>query len=61
LAGYTLIVLNDVLRSGNQIDRVVNTSQIGGQPLEGAALPAPNFDHSTLVLQGINLGLEYRW
>jgi hypothetical protein len=59
--GYNLIVLNDVLRTGDQIDRVVNTSQIGGGTLQGPANPAFAFNHSTLVLQGINVGLDCRW
>jgi Putative beta barrel porin-7 (BBP7) len=61
LTGYSLIVFNDVLRTGRQIDRAVNTSQIGGDPLIGPARPAFAFDHSNLVLQGFNVGLEYRW
>jgi hypothetical protein len=59
--GYTLIVLNDVLRTGSQIDRVVNTSQIGGDPLVGPARPAFHFQHSNFVIQGLNFGLDYRW
>ena len=35
--GYSLIVLSDVLRTGDQIDRVVNSSQIGG-----GAIPKPD-------------------
>lgn len=61
VAGYTLIVLNDVLRAGSQIDPTVNPTQIGDQPLQGPARPAAGFHHSTLVLQGLNCGLEYRW
>jgi len=59
--GYNLIVLNDVLRTGDQIDRVVNISQIGGGALQGPANPAFEFHRSTLVLQGINVGLDLRW
>ncbi len=59
--GYSLIVLNDVLRTGSQIDRVVNTSQIGGDPLVGPARPAFHFNHSNFVIQGLNFGLEYLW
>ena len=59
--GYTLIILNDVLRTGSQIDRVVNTSQIGGDPLAGPARPAFHFNHSNLVLQGLNFGLDFAW
>jgi hypothetical protein len=61
VGGYTLVVLNDVLRTGNQIDRTVNTSQLGGQPLQGPARPAFSFDHSTFVLQGLSIGLDYYW
>jgi hypothetical protein len=61
LTGYTLIVLNDVLRTGDQIDRVVNPSQLGGQPLQGPPRPAFDFHHSTLVMQGLNFGIDYRW
>ncbi len=61
LFGYSLIVLNDVLRTGNQIDRVINTSQIGDDPLVGAPRPAFSFNDSTFVLQGLNFGLEYLW
>ena len=59
--GYSLIVLNDVLRTGSQIDRVVNTSQIGGDPLTGSARPAFHFNHSNFVIQGLNFGLQYQW
>jgi hypothetical protein len=59
--GYSLIVLNDVLRTGSQIDRVVNTSQIGGDPLIGPARPAFHFNHSNFVIQGVNFGLNYVW
>lgn len=61
LCGYTLIVFSDVLRSGGAIDRVVNPSQIGGDPLVGAPRPTFNFDSSNFVLQGVSAGLEYRW
>jgi hypothetical protein len=61
VGGYTLVVLNDVLRSGRQIDRVVNISQLGGEPLQGQARPAFSFDHSALVVQGLSIGLDYRW
>jgi hypothetical protein len=59
--GYTLIAFNDVLRTGDQIDRVVNTSQIGGRQLVGPARPQFTFDHSNFVLQGLNFGADYRW
>jgi hypothetical protein len=61
VCGYTLIILNDVLRTGDQIDRVINTSQIGGDPLVGQPRPAFDFQASHLVLQGLSLGIEYSW
>ncbi len=61
VGGYTLVVLNDVLRSGDQIDRTLNPTQIGNQPLQGPARPAPAFRDSTLILHGFSLGLDYRW
>jgi hypothetical protein len=61
LFGYSLIVLNDVLRTGNQIDRVINTSQIGDDPLVGDPRPAFSYRDSTFVLQGLNFGVEYLW
>lgn len=61
VCGYTLVILNDVLRTGDQIDRVINTSQIGGDPLVGAPRPAFDFRTSHLVLQGLSLGIDYFW
>jgi hypothetical protein len=61
LFGYNLMFLNDVLRTGSQIDRVINTSQIGGDPLVGAARPRFEPQHSNFMLQGVTMGLEYRW
>lgn len=59
--GYSLLLLNGVARTGEQIDRVVNTTQIGGQPLAGPARPAPMLADSGFWLQGLNVGLEYSW
>src|SRR5262249_42963212 len=38
--GYTFLYWSDVVRPGDQFDRVLNLSQIGG-PLVGPARPAP--------------------
>jgi hypothetical protein len=59
--GYTLIILTNVLRSGDQIDRTVNPSQLGGQPLVGPPRPQASFNDSTLVMQGLSFGLDFRW
>ena len=61
VCGYSILLLNDVARTGDQIDRVINTSQIGGTPLEGAPRPAIRRRGSDFWAQGLNLGLDYRW
>ena len=60
--GYSLIVLNDVLRTGDAIDRSVNPSQFAqnGGVLIGDARPAPQLEDSSFWAQGVSIGLEYR-
>jgi hypothetical protein len=63
--GYSLLYWNDVARPGNQIDRVVNVSQLPmvlGTPA-GAVPPRPAFAfHGTdFWAQGVSLGLEFRY
>ena len=60
-AGYDILYLNNVVRPGNQIDRVVNPSQYYGGPLVGPANPTPQFNNSTFWAQGVNFGLEFRF
>lgn len=59
--GYSRILLHDVARTGDQLDRTVNTSQIVARPLDGPARPAAQIAGSDLWLQGLNRGLDYRW
>jgi hypothetical protein len=61
ICGYTLILLNDVVRTGDLIDTSVNTSQLGGRPLAGAARPTFTGGNSDLWVQGVNLGFDFRW
>jgi hypothetical protein len=61
VCGYSLLLLNQVARTGDQIDRNVNTSQIGGGPLVGPAQPAGRLGGSDFWAQGVNIGLDYRW
>jgi hypothetical protein len=62
-AGYTLLYWNDVLRSAQQIDSVVDVRQspvLGGATgPTGAQFPAVLFRETSLWAQGINLGFEY--
>jgi hypothetical protein len=59
--GYSLILFNDILRAGQQIDRSVNTSQIGGNPLVGTNRPEFGWRSSDLLLHGLSIGIETRW
>lgn len=59
-AGYSLLYLTRALRTGDQIDSAVDTSQIGGNPVVGAH-PIPLLHSTSLSAQGLNLGAEYRF
>lgn len=61
VCGYSLLLLNDVARTGDQIDRNVNTSQIGGRPMDGPPRPAAQHRGTDFWGQGVNIGLDYRW
>ena len=66
--GYSLLYLNDVVRPGKQIDRVIKlgrssqailfTPAVG---LVGPARPGFAFNSSEFWAQGINLGLEFQF
>lgn len=59
--GYTVLVMPEVWRAGNNVDPVVNTSQVGGGVLAGNARPSFTSNDSTLVMQGLTLGLSANW
>jgi hypothetical protein len=50
-----------MVRPGDQVDLLVNPTQINSGTLVGAARPQFDFKESDFWLQGVNLGLEYRW
>jgi hypothetical protein len=64
-AGYTLLYWSSVVRPGDQIDFIVNPTQLptstGPGTLVGEARPAFAFHNTDFWAQGINLGLELRW
>jgi hypothetical protein len=62
-AGYTFIYWGEVLRAGNQIDLTVNPNLLPPvtTPVTGPLRPAPRLDNSSLWIQGIDLGLEFRF
>jgi hypothetical protein len=60
-AGYNFIYWSNVARPGEQIDRTINSSQIGGRPLVGVARPILAIKDTDLWAYGVNFGLEFRY
>jgi hypothetical protein len=64
--GYSFLYLSDVVRPGDQIDRVINTTQapaFGGSAatLTGPPLPASQLRGSDFWAHGLNFGVEFRF
>jgi hypothetical protein len=63
--GYNFLYWSNVLRPGDQIDRVVDVSLVPnppvGVPPSGQNRPQPTFTRSDYWAQGIQLGVEFRW
>jgi hypothetical protein len=59
--GYTLLMWDSPIRSGDQVDTVVNPTQFNGQSLVGPARPGVPFREDFFWAQGVNVGLEFRW
>lgn len=58
VGGYTLLMLTDVSRTGEQIDLSVNPTQINNGVLAGAARPQSQFTNETdFWAQGMNFGI----
>jgi len=55
-----MLYWSNVVLAGNQIDRAVNLSQNPG-PIVGEPRPAFAFQRSDYWVQGLNVGLQYRW
>ncbi|MEX2112729.1 MAG: BBP7 family outer membrane beta-barrel protein [Pirellulales bacterium] len=60
IMGYTFIYTNRVQRSGDAINRTINTTQINGA-LVGVAEPSFSPTDTPFWVHGYNAGLEYRW
>jgi hypothetical protein len=58
--GYSLLLVSDVLRPGDQIDHVINPSQFTG-PLVGPARPQVIISESFFWAQGISVGAQLRF
>ena len=59
--GYTFLYWSNVWRAGDQVDLVVNPSQIGGGALIGAPRPIFPGRDTDFWAQGINFGVELRY
>jgi hypothetical protein len=59
--GYSFLYWSKVARPGDQINTNLNPSQFAGQQLEGFGAPQFHFNTNDYWVQGINLGLEYRF
>jgi hypothetical protein len=60
--GYSLIVVTNVVRPGDQIDTQVNPNQFPPPATAGPfTAPAFAFHDSDIWLQGLNVGLEYNY
>ncbi|HEY8503355.1 MAG TPA: BBP7 family outer membrane beta-barrel protein, partial [Gemmataceae bacterium] len=60
-AGYTFLYWSDVARPGDQIDTVLNPTQIPPGTLQGPARPAFLDGDSDFWVQGVSVGLEVRY
>ncbi len=64
-AGYNFLLWTNVIRPGDQIDRVVDLTFVPnsppGIPFSGQNRPQPLFKQRDLVINGIQIGLDWRW
>jgi hypothetical protein len=63
-AGYNFLLWTNVIRPGDQIDRVVDVSFVPNSPPappSGMSRPHPLFAQRDLVVNGIQFGLDWRW
>src|SRR5262249_16025011 len=64
--GYPFLFLSRVYRPGEQIDRVIDITQIPNFPKDGAVptgllRPAVPFRESDVFVQGLNVGVQLTW
>jgi len=63
--GYTFLYWSDVVRPGEQVNRVVNAEQVPSSlaygPLTGPAVPQPSLKSSDFWAMGLHFGLEIRY
>ena len=60
--GYTMIYYSNVVRPGEQIDRSINPNLLPpGRAAVAGDRPQFRFDTTDYYIQGVNVGLAYRW
>jgi hypothetical protein len=62
--GYNFLYWTNVIRAGEQIDRVVDLSFVPNAPPaipSGQLRPQPLFSQSDLWVTGVQFGVEWRW
>ncbi|MEO7064647.1 MAG: BBP7 family outer membrane beta-barrel protein [Dokdonella sp.] len=66
-AGYSFLYASSVVRPGNQVSRIINTSQSAAYTedpaavLQGVAAPGFSFKSSSFRVQGLNVGVTIRF
>ena len=64
-AGYNLLYWSNVVRPGDQIDRVVDVTLVPNPPAgvasSGLNRPQPTFKQTDLLVNGIQFGVAWRW
>jgi hypothetical protein len=60
-AGYDFLYVNNVLRPGSEIDRVINPTQFFNGVLMGVPRPVPMFNRTDFWAHGITTGVEVRF
>lgn len=63
--GYNLLFLSNVVRPGNQIDPTVDSTQVPSlsiyDPTQPATRPAFTWNETSMWIQGVNFGVEFRY
>lgn len=63
--GYNFLLWTNVIRPGDQIDRVVDVTFVPNGPMvavpSGMNRPRPTFTQRDLAVNGIQFGADYRW
>jgi hypothetical protein len=63
-AGYNFLLWTNVIRPGDQIDRVVDLTFVPNAPAvapSGLLRPRPPFVQRDLAVNGVQFGLDFRW